>query len=315
MTDLSLLPALEPTKLARRSNSTRGWIAVLLCGLAYPASAVAADAPPAPESTNPAQTGPSRTECLDAHRSAQELRKAGKLLESQEKLLICSSESCPGALITDCGKWLSELDQATPSVVFEVRVDGKDVSAATVELDGHAISDWTQAVRVDPGRHDVRVTVDGFAPYTENVLTPEGKRLKMVTAEFKKNEVAPPVTIPPPKPVEVTRPTPVGTYALLGLGVLGAGGFATFAAMGKTKQNQLDNDCRKVAPCTDGDLKPMKHLYLAADISAGVGLAAFIGAAVVYFTRPTQESSATSFQVGTVDGSRSSFGVSAARVW
>jgi len=102
---------------------------------------------------------------------------------------------------------------------------------------------------------------------------------------------------------------------LLGLGVLGAGGFATFAALGKTKQNQLDNDCRKVAPCTDADLKPMKNMYLAADISAGVGVAALIGAAVVYFTRPTLESQSPSFQVGAVNGVGSSFGVSASQRW
>jgi hypothetical protein len=265
---------------------------------------------------SPVVAGPSRTDCLDAHRSAQELRKDGKLLESQEQLLICSSESCPGAIITDCGKWLTELEQATPSIVFDVRVEGKDTTAARVELDGRAIDDWSQAVKVNPGRHDVRVSVDGFEPYVESVLTPEGQRLKMVSAEFKKPVAAAPAAPTlSPKTIELTRPTPVGVYALLGVGVLGAGGFATFAAIGKTKQNQLDNDCMKVAPCTDTDLKPMRTMYLVGDISAGVGAAALIGAAVIYFTRPTVESSSTSFQVGSVGGYRSSFGISASHAW
>lgn len=318
MTHLSSSLIAPKTALGRSAGPIRRWIMVCLASLTYPATAAAADAagapPPASDSTSTAAAGPMRSECLDAHRSSQELRKAGKLLESQEKLLICSSESCPGALITDCGKWLAELEQVTPSVVFEVRVDGKDASVASVELDGKAVSDWSQAVKVNPGRHEVRITVDGFEPYVENVLTPEGKRLKMVSADFKKKEAAAPVTAPP-KPVDSARPTPAGTYVLLGLGALGAGGFATFAAIGKTKQNQLDNDCRKVAPCTDTDLKPMKHSYLAADISAGVGIAALIGAAVVYFTRPTRESPATSFQVGAIDGSGSSLAISASRSW
>ena len=286
-----------------------------LVGASAREARAAADAPAAP--ANSAQAGPSRTECLDAHRSAQELRKGGKLLESQEQLLICSSESCPGAIITDCGRWLMELEQATPSVVFEVRVDGKDTNLARVELDGRPVSDWSQAVKVNPGRHDVRISVDGFEPHVESVLTPEGQRLKMVSAEFKKPEAAPVADAGAlaPKPVELARPTPPGTYALLGVGVLGAAGFVTFAAIGKTKQNQLDNDCAKLFSCTDADLKPMKTMYLVGDISAGVGAAALIGAAIVYFTRPTVESSATSFQIGQVGGTGSSFGVSASRAW
>jgi hypothetical protein len=282
--------------------------------LAHAPEASAAD--PQPAASPAPESGPSRTECLDAHRSAQEFRKGGKLLESQEQLLVCSSESCPGAIITDCGKWLTELEQATPSVVFDVRVDGKDTNAAHVELDGRAIADWSQAVKVNPGRHDVRVTVEGFDPYVQSVITPEGQRLKMVSAEFKKPDAPAPLAgALVPKSVELTRPTPAGTYALLGLAVVGAGGFATFAAIGKTKQNQLDNDCVKVMPCTDSDLKPMKNMYLAGDISAGVGAAALIGAAVVYFTRPTVESPATSFQVGQIGNSRASFGISASHAW
>ncbi|HEY4104791.1 MAG TPA: hypothetical protein VGM44_12910 [Polyangiaceae bacterium] len=274
-------------------------------------AAIAADAPATAAFP---QAAPDRNQCLEAHRSAQEFRKSSKLLESQEQLLICSSESCPGAIITDCGKWLTELDQLTPSVVFQVRVDGKETSGAHVELDGREINDWSQAIKVNPGRHDVRVTVEGFDPYTESVVAAEGQRLKMISAEFKKPAQAPQAALVP-QPIEHARPTPPGVYALLGVGVVGAASFATFAAIGKTKQNQLDNDCLKVMSCTDSDLKPMKTDYLIGDISAGVGAAALIGAAIVYFTRPTIESSPTSFTVGSVAGSPTSFGVSASRAW
>jgi hypothetical protein len=157
--------------------------------------------------------------------------------------------------------------------------------------------------------------VQGFDPYSENLLTLEGQRLKVVSADFKsKQPDAPKPLAPPPTPV-YTRPTPAGTYVLLGVGVLGAAGFATFASIGKTKQNQLDNDCTKLMTCTDADLKPMKTMYLIGDISAGVGAAALLGAAIVYFTRPTVETPATSFQVGALGDSRSSFGVSASHRW
>jgi len=282
-------------------------LGLLLCVVSHAASVSAADAADATPS------GPSRTACLDAHRNSQELRKEGKLLESQEQLLICSSETCPGAIITDCGKWLSEVDQLTPSLAFEVRVDGKDSSAAQVELDGRVLADWSKSVKVNPGRHDLRVVVQGFEPYTENLLTVEGQRLRVVSADFKTKQ--PDVPKPLPRAPVYTRPTPTSTYVLLGVGVLGAAGFATFASIGKTKQNQLDNDCVKVMTCTDADLKPMKTMYLIGDISAGVGAAALLGAAIVYFTRPTVETPTTSFQVGTLGDSRSSFGVSASHPW
>ena len=292
-------------------------LAVLLCSVSVGRGASAADArtTPASAAQEAGASGPSRTACLDAHRNAQELRKESKLLESQEQLLICSSETCPGAIITDCGKWLNEMEQLTPSLVFEVRVDGKDTSLAQVELDGRPVSDWSQAVKINPGRHDVRVTLDGFDPYSANVLTPEGQRLKMVSAEFKSKPIEAPVRSPPPPAKVYTRPTPTSTYLLLGLGVLGAGGFATFAAIGKTKQNQLDNDCARLMPCTDSDLKPMKTMYLVGDLAAGVGAAALLGAAVVYLTRPTVEAPVSSFQIGTVGGARSSFGLSASQSW
>jgi len=283
--------------------------AALISGASH---ARAADTPASAASP---QAPPDRSQCLEAHRSAQELRKSSKLLESQEQLLICSSESCPGVLITDCGKWLTELDQLTPSVVFEVRVDGKETSNAHVELDSRPIDDWSQAIKVNPGRHDVRVTVEGFEPYTESVVAAEGQRLKMISAEFKKPEpVAAPVALAP-QPAQRVRPTPAAVYALLGVGVAGAAGFTVFASIGKTKQNQLDNDCLKVKNCTDADLKPMKRDYLIGDIAGGVGAAALIGAAIVYFTRPTLESSPTSFAVGSVAGSPSSFGISASHAW
>jgi hypothetical protein len=289
---------------------------VTLFSVALILGASHARAADAPASAASPQAPPDRNQCLEAHRNAQEFRKSSKLLESQEQLLICSSESCPGALITDCGKWLTELEQLTPSVVFQVRVDGKETSSAHVELDGRPIDDWSQAIKVNPGRHDVRVTVDGFEPYTESVVAAEGQRLKMISAEFKKPE---PVAAPPaalaPEPAQRVRPTPAAVYALLGVGVAGAAGFTVFASIGKTKQNQLDNDCLKVKNCTDDDLKPMKRDYLIGDIAGGVGAAALIGAAIVYFTRPTLESSPTSFTVGSVGGSLSSFGISASRAW
>jgi hypothetical protein len=64
------------------------------CALLWSAAAAAQAAP---------SSSPSRAECLDAHRNAQELKQSAKFMEAQEHLLVCSSGSCPGAIISDCG--------------------------------------------------------------------------------------------------------------------------------------------------------------------------------------------------------------------
>src|SRR5690349_5430871 len=79
-----------------------------------------------PEPASP--QGPSRAECVASHQRAQELKRKGQLVEAQAELGTCSSAGCPGAIISDCGQWISDLDQTTPSMVFEVRLDGRQTS-------------------------------------------------------------------------------------------------------------------------------------------------------------------------------------------
>lgn len=266
-------------------------------------------------------TLPSRAECLEAHTSAQELKQSSKFLEAQERLLVCSSASCPGAVISDCGSWITELEQMTPSMVFQVRIDGKEVLDTDVQVDGKAVTDRTHAYKVNPGRHTVRVQAASFEPHEEVVLLPEGQRLRMVEVDFKSAPTpsAAPIaeTAPPPRK-GVTRPTPTVVYPLLGLGVLGAAGFGTFALLGKSEQGKLEDRCEP--RCTDSDLSKMKRWFLIGDVSAGVGAAALLGAGIVYLARPSKEEDrapdAVSFEVGPVRGAlASSFGIGASRSW
>ena len=80
-----------------RFNSACAVMTFVLCGTA------AAQTPAAP-GTGAAnfeeQSQPSREQCLDAHRNAQELKQTGKFIEAQTHLVVCSSASCPGAVIS-----------------------------------------------------------------------------------------------------------------------------------------------------------------------------------------------------------------------
>lgn len=279
------------------------------CALLWSAAAAAQTAPT-----------PSRTECLDAHRNAQELKQSAKFMEAQEHLLVCSSGTCPGAIISDCGNWIQELEQVTPSMIFQIRVDGKEALEADVQVDGKPVTDRAHAFKVNPGRHVVRVQVAKFEPHEEELVLPEGQRMRLIQVDFDarpKNAPAPAEALAPPQK-EVVRPTPVLVYPLLGLGVAGLASFTAFSLLGKSEQGKLEDRCQP--RCTDGDLSKMKRWYTIGDVSAGIGAAALIGAGIVYLARPSREvdrpSDAVSFEIGPVRGALAgSIGVGASRTW
>jgi hypothetical protein len=280
--------------------------------LAQTAGAQASEAPTA--------TGPDRTACVAAHTKAQELKRGGQLIEAQAELQICSSAGCPGAIISDCGQWIADLEQTTPSMVFEVRVDGKQVTEFQIQVDGTVVGDPSKALKVNPGRHVVRVEVAQFEPKEETVVLPEGQRMRLVPFQFdspKPEAMAETVeSAPPPAPQVMERPTPVAVYPLLGVGVLGLGAFGVLSFLGKSEQSDLEEGCSP--RCTNADLDSMKSYYLIGDISAGVGAAALIGAGIVYLARPSEPAldTAASVRIGpTSAGDLRSFGVSVQRTW
>jgi hypothetical protein len=266
------------------------------------------------------ETEPTRDQCLEAHRNAQQLKQSARFLEAQEHLQVCSSASCPGAIISDCGDWITELERITPSVVFEVRLDGKVTFDATVSVDGEVVTDKVHAYKVNPGPHVVRVELPPFEPREEQVVLPEGQRMRLLSFEFSSQPAeaaAPPPAAPVTAPAPLERPTPFIVYPLLGLGVAGLGSFGVFSYLGKSEQDELERSCKP--DCTSTDLETMKRYYLIGDISAGVGAAALLGAAIVYLARPTERphesASALSLDIGHVGGAKRSLGLSASGRW
>lgn len=231
-----------------------------------------------------------RVQCVEAHTAVQELRRDGKLLEAREKVSACSAPKCPGAIINDCVDFLSELDKTTPSMVFEVKLDGQSADEAQVYVDGVVVDDLVRGYQVNPGRYTIRVVLPPFEPVMRTVTLPAGQRMRLVSFEF---ESAPKASAPTSKvqePVaEVSRPTPVVVYPLLGLGVAGLATFGVMSNLGKNEQDELEDTCSP--NCTDDELSKMKTMYQIGDISAGVGAAALLTAGIVYLARPTTQES------------------------
>lgn len=303
-------------------------LALVVSAVSLVSTVASAEPAPATPPDGPASAAPpTRAECVSSHQSAQELKREGKFLEAQDKLLICSSRTCPGAIISDCGQWIDELEQKTPSMVFEVRRDAFEATDARVFVDDQLVTDWSRALKVNPGRHTVRAELPPFEPLVENLVLPEGQRMRLVPFAFKTAEAprpaptvepaaaAPPPVAPPPAPRR--RPMPVLVYPLLGLTVAGGASFAVFSLMGRSKQGDLERGCEP--GCSEADLKPMKRAYLAADISAAVGGAALLGAAIVYLARPEENATASgaiTWRMGpVVADAPESLGIAAFRTW
>ena len=285
-------------------------------GLSFVLFASSSVAQPSPNSTtsppsadSPVQAkgdqapAPTKEQCVESHRQAQQAQNEEKLVHARELARTCTALSCPGLIVSDCARWLNDIEQRIPSVVFEVRLDGKPNLSATVTADGKRVEEWTrgESLRVDPGEHQFRFELGDLPPVVQNLLLAEGMRYRIVSAEFT-SETRPaatpasPITdLPPDSPANPSTPSsgrvPVLVYPLLGLGVVGAGGFAVFGMLGKSKQSDLENTCKP--NCTDANLRPMKTSYLIGDISLGVGVASLITAGILYVAHPEKPPSAS----------------------
>ena len=120
-----------------------------------------------------------RATCIDSNAKAQDLRRDHKLALARVELLQCADPSCPRLVRDDCTDRLAELEQAQPTVVFDV-VDpgGAFLAGVKVAADGvpHPELSSGAALRLDPGTHTVTFESSGFLPLTRTVVMIEGDR-------------------------------------------------------------------------------------------------------------------------------------------
>jgi hypothetical protein len=237
-----------------------------------------------------------KAECAKAYESSQEQKGQGHLREARQNLVTCSQSACPGFIKKDCAKWLSEVENLMPSVVFSAKDGGKDVTDVSVSLGDEVLAQSLDghAVDMDPGTHTFVFESAKYGRKEVEVLVKEGKKAQSVEVQFaiEKSEAPRPDTNDGDRgttgiSTEESSGRKTIAYVLAGVGAVGLGGFAYFALSGKSDQNGLA--CADTKTCTDSDLDPIKKKYLYADISLGVGVVSLGVATYLLLTKPGKE--------------------------
>jgi len=246
----------------------------LACGLTLAASWLASAplaAKPPPKRAEAVQPPPPSAEesaCFDHHELGQELRQAGKLVESRAAFLECAASDCPTAVQRDCERWSREVAAELPKLELEVRFAGKPRNDASVEIDGEPRADaLASAVVLAPGLHRYRVRLAG-ARGVEGALTLRaGEPTHQLSLELEPLE-------------EGSRRVPTLSWVLGGVGVLGAGSFLYFGLSSRSLEHELERSCAPL--CTNEQIDRVRQRSLIANVSLGVGLASLASGAALY---------------------------------
>lgn len=218
--------------------------------------------------------------CIAAHVEGQRLRKAGKLKGARDAFVQCSKPGCPSLLVEDCTGLLAGVESALPTVVFEASdARGGDVAEARVTAGGVTLAERLdgKAIELDPGEYVFRFERPKERAVEQVVVVREGDKARKISARFGAG--------PEGAPVKKRAVTPA-FWAVGAVGVVGVVLFASLGGAGLAKRGGLDD--RGCKPnCPSDDVDTIRGLFLGADISLGIGVAALAVAPILYFTSPT----------------------------
>lgn len=232
-----------------------------------------------------AQAPSEKQRCVDAYEAAQVAMRRAQLANARAQIRVCLDEACPGMLRTDCAQWLKDVDARQPTIVLEMKGErGETLSDVAVTLDGAPLAERIdgRGLEVDPGDHTLVFTPRGHAPIELKYVVKEGEKLQRVTAELpRRDEPAKRDVLPAPKATS-KAPIPWTVYALGGLGIAAAGGFAYFGVSGLGKKDDLEG-CKP--DCAHDDVIAVRTRFIAADVLLGVSLVSLAAAGIILFTR------------------------------
>jgi hypothetical protein len=263
---------------------------------------------------------PKGQSCALAYKSAVKAQQASRLQEAQKWFAACSKPTCGTLIQREC---LLSYDQTVadiPTIIPVVtNVTGEPVLDVKVTMDGVLLTSKIdgRALPVDPGLHEFTFTTAAGSA-TQKVVILQGQRNRPIAMSQalpsqpqktgKPHVAMAPVAAPnapvldvtaaEPPPFQqqpyrdsfapdesssvTTRPSnrPLGTYIATGIGLLGVGSYALLTYWGR-KDNDMLAQCKP--DCMQSSVDHVRKVYLAANISLGVGVAALGTATWLYF--------------------------------
>ena len=222
-----------------------------------------------------------KAECAAASLNGQKMQDQGKYLDARREFVACSHAACPPLLQKDCGDWLADLEQRTPSVVLGLRdASGKDVAEARVLVDGTLLTERLDGrpVAIDPGDHVFQWQLPDGRSAQQHVVIQAGEKNRVLAARLE----GPPETAR----TTGTSGSRIASYVLGGVAV---GAFTSFAILGLSGRSDVDHLRSTCAPyCEQSQLDAAKTKLIVADVSLVTGIVSLGVAAVLFFILPSR---------------------------
>jgi hypothetical protein len=243
--------------------------------------------------------------CMAAADRAQDLRSAHELRHAREALLECTQATCPTVIRKDCSLWLSEVDEALPTVMIRAKTaSGDDEFDVRVFVDGELLTERIEgrSLPVEPGRHVFRYEMAGAPPIEERVFIMEGQKDRPMSIVFggqialappppspsqSRAKELTPLTEAPAQAASSRHPTRVLSYVIGGVGLVAAGSFAYFGIEGRSQASTLAQGCGATKSCTDAQVDPVHSELVAADVSLGIAIVSLGAATWLFFSHPS----------------------------
>lgn len=216
-------------------------------------------------------------ECITLHADGQVLRKSGRLKIAREKFLACSAEVCPDLIRRDCTAFAMEIENAQPSISVAARDEAnRPIAGALMSVDDAAqIPVPERPLSLDPGQHRIVVNIPGGRSQTASVELREAEKGRLVLVNFDSPQAD------APERRSAFAAVPTASYVFGGVALAALGSFTYFGLSGHAKESDFDG-CAQTHTCPPGDVREMRHLYLAADVSLGVSIVS-LGLGVYFF--------------------------------
>jgi hypothetical protein len=246
-------------------------------------------------------------ECVDSNARAQHLRSEGKLSEAWREFRKCADPSCPALVRNDCTRRLDDVENAQPTIAFEVKdASGADLTAVKVAVDDRLLVDTLDgtALPVDPGQHVFTFKAADRAMVTRTLVLTEGEkgRRELVVLGPAASPPAPLGAAPADSGLAAIEAAStdqgargMGTQKVVGLVVAGVGaaGIAVggvFGALSFRERDRQVNDCRPSTCTSAGHASALDDRSMGiidgtiSDVGLIAGGALLIGGVVLFVT-------------------------------